>query len=120
MHEDYPDLVSMWERLTTRYAERPLFGEKRASGWVWQTYGQVAEQVASLRAALADLGVGPGDRVALISDNRLEWAIVVHATLSRGAAYVPMYESQTRDDWAFILRDSGAKVVFGATRQIVD
>jgi long-chain acyl-CoA synthetase len=118
MHEDFPDLVSMWERLTTRYAERPLFGEKQGSAWVWKTYAEVAEQVDAFRAALASLGVARGDRVALISDNRLEWAIVVHATLSLGAAYVPMYESQTRDDWAFILRDSSAKVVFGATREI--
>jgi long-chain acyl-CoA synthetase len=119
MHEDFSDLVSMWERITTRYAERPLFGEKRASGWVWKTYGEVAEHVQAFRAALAARGVGPGDRVALISDNRLEWAVVVHATLGLGAAYVPMYESQTRDDWSFILRDSGAKVVFGAKRDIV-
>jgi long-chain acyl-CoA synthetase len=118
MHEDFPDLVSMWERLTTRYAERPLFGEKQGPAWVWKTYAEVAEQVDAFRAALASLGVTRGDRVALISDNRLEWAIVVHATLSLGAAYVPMYESQTRDDWAFILRDSSAKVVFGATREI--
>jgi len=119
MHEDFSDLVSMWERLTTRYAERPLFGEKRASGWVWRTYGEVGEDVQAFRAALAALGVGRGDRVALISDNRVEWAVAVHATLSLGAAYVPMYESQTRDDWSFILRDSGAKVVFGAKREIV-
>jgi long-chain acyl-CoA synthetase len=119
MHEDFSDLVSMWERITTRYAERPLFGEKRASGWVWKTYGEVAEHVQAFRAALAALGVGRGDRVALISDNRLEWAVVVHATLGLGAAYVPMYESQTREDWSYILRDSGAKVVFGAKREIV-
>jgi long-chain acyl-CoA synthetase len=119
MHEDFSDLVSMWERITTRYAERPLFGEKRASGWVWKTYAEVADLVLAFRAGLASLGVGPGDRVALISDNRLEWAVTVHATLSLGAAYVPMYESQTREDWAYILRDSGAKVVFGAKREIV-
>jgi long-chain acyl-CoA synthetase len=119
MHEDFSDLVSMWERITTRYAERPLFGEKRASGWVWKTYAEVAEHVNAFRAALAALGVGPGDRVALISDNRLEWAVVAHATLGLGAAYVPIYESQTEDDWSFILRDSGTKVVFGATNEIV-
>ncbi len=119
MHEDFSDLVSMWERITTRYAERPLFGEKRASGWVWKSYAEVAEHVHAFRAALAELGVGRGDRVALISDNRLEWAVVVHATLGLGAAYVPMYESQTPEDWSFILRDSGAKVVFGAKREIV-
>ena len=67
MHEDFSDLVSMWERITTRYAERPLFGEKRPSGWVWKTYAEVAEHVNAFRAALAALGVERGDRVALIS-----------------------------------------------------
>jgi long-chain acyl-CoA synthetase len=119
MHDDYSDLVSMWERIAARYAERPLFGEKRDSGWVWLSYTEVAEQVDAFRAALASLGVGPGDRVGLISDNRVEWAVTVHAALSLGAVYVPMYESQTREDWAFILKDSGAKVVFGATPEIV-
>jgi long-chain acyl-CoA synthetase len=120
MAEDFPDLVSMWERITTRYAERPLFAEKGPSGWVWHSYAEVAERVDAFRATLASLGVGKGDRVALISNNRLEWAVVVHATLSLGGIYVPMYEAQTREDWGFILRDSAAKVVFGATREIFD
>ncbi len=120
MQEDFSDLVSMWERCTTRYAERPLFAEKQAGTWVWHTYAEVAQRVDAFRAALAALGVTTGDRVALVSDNRLEWAVLVHATLSLGAVYVPMYESQTHDDWAFILRDSQAKVVFGATREICE
>lgn len=120
MQEDFADLVSMWERITARFAERPLFGEKRGGRWIWKTYAEVAAQVNAFRTALAGLGVGPGDRVAVISNNRVEWAVTVHATLSLGAAYVPMYESQTPDDWQFILRDSAAKVVFGATRPIVD
>jgi long-chain acyl-CoA synthetase len=118
MQEDFTDLVSMWERITTRYADRPLFGEKRGEQWVWKSYAEIASQVEAFRAALAGLGVTRGDRVALVSDNRVEWAVTVHATLSLGATYVPMYESQTRDDWAFILKDSQAKVVFGATSEI--
>src|SRR5687768_12119735 len=110
MQEEFPDLVSMWERITTRYADRPLFAEKGASGWTWHTFAEIGERVDAFRAALAGLGVGQGDRVALISNNRLEWAITVHATLSLGAIYVPMYESQTREDWNFILRDSASKV----------
>ena len=44
MAEEFPDLVSMWERITTRYAERPLFAEKGSSGWVWHSYAEVAER----------------------------------------------------------------------------
>ena len=71
--------------------------------------------MAARRAGgLRDLGVGPGDRVAIISDNRAEWAVGAYATYTLGASWVPMYEAQTQKDWVFILEDSGAKVFFGS------
>jgi long-chain acyl-CoA synthetase len=74
--------------------------------------------VADLRAGLAALGVTRGDRVAVISNNSVEWAAIAYATYGLGAALVPMYESQRDADWSFIVRDSGAKVLFVSTPQI--
>ena len=51
-----------------------------------------------------------GDRVAVISDNRIEWAVGAYATYGLGAAWVPMYEAQLAKEWKFILGNSGAKV----------
>jgi long-chain acyl-CoA synthetase len=106
----YTNLVALFDEATRRYAAQPLFGTRDASGWQWTTYARFAELVAAARAGLAALGVGRGDRVAIISNNRLEWAVCAYATYTRPAVYVPMYEAQLDRDWQYILHDSGAKV----------
>ncbi|HTF55870.1 MAG TPA: long-chain fatty acid--CoA ligase, partial [Planctomycetota bacterium] len=63
-------------------------------------------------AALAARGVRPGDRIALLSYNRPEWAIVDYAAQLIGAVTVPLYATSTPDQVAFILSDSGAKLTF--------
>ncbi len=106
----YTNLVASFEECTARYADRPLFGTRKVSGWEWTTYKQFRQQVDRARGGLAALGVGPGDKVAVISNNRLEWAVCAYGTYTRGAIYVPMYEAQLDKEWAYILQDSGAKV----------
>ncbi len=108
----FETLVEIFSESTKRYAQSPLFGEKREGEWKWMTYGAFKEKVDNLRGGLAGLGVKVGDRVAVISNNRAEWAIGAYATYTLGAAYVPMYESQHDDEWAYILKDCGAQICF--------
>jgi long-chain acyl-CoA synthetase len=108
----FADLATMFEDVVARYAEKPLFGIRRGEGWEWTTFGEFGRLVARCRVALADRGVRRGDRVAVISNNRIEWAIVGYATYTLGAIYVPMYESQLDEDWRFILTDCGARLCF--------
>ena len=114
----FQTLVDILKRSTHTFASRELFGEKRDGAWVWTTYARFGELVDDLRGGLAQLGVGAGDRVAVISNNRLEWAVGAYASYSLGAVYVPMYESQQAKEWQYILADCGAKVVFCATDAI--
>jgi long-chain acyl-CoA synthetase len=107
----YTDLVELQEDSCRRFAERPLFGERGDAGWLWTTYAEFAALVDAARAGLAALGVGKGDRVAIVSRNRLEWAAAAYATYGLGATFVPMYEQQRADEWRFILEDSAARVV---------
>ena len=65
-------------------------------------------------------GVDKYDRVAIISNNRVEWAVIAAAAYSLSAAIVPMYEAQLPNDWTYILNDSGSCVVFCATQEIFD
>src|ERR1700748_1819811 len=64
--------------------------------------------------ALADVvrgwGLGKGDRVAILSENRWEWAVTDFATLSIGGVDVPLYPTLTPEQIGYMLRDSGAKV----------
>ena len=114
----FDTLVEIFSESTKRFAQSPLFGEKRDGEWKWLTYGAFKEKVDNLRGGLAGLGVKSGDRVAVISNNRAEWAIGAYATYTLGAAYVPMYESQHDAEWAYILNDCGAEVCFVPSEKI--
>ncbi len=116
----FETLVDIYEHATQAFSSNPLFGVKRGGRWEWMTYGQFRDRVEAMRGALAQLGVQQGDRVALISNNRPEWAIVAYAAYGLGASVVPMYESQMDKDWKYILKDCGAKVLFVANRSILD
>ena len=65
-------------------------------------------------------GVEQFDKVAIISNNRWEWATIAAAAYSLNASLVPMYEAQLPSDWTYILNDSGSCAVFCATQDIFD
>jgi long-chain acyl-CoA synthetase len=116
----FENLVELYERSCREFAGRQLFGVKQAAGWTWLTYAEFGELVNAFRGGLASLGVGRGDVVAIIADNRVEWAVACYATYGLGASYVPMYQAQLAKEWQFILEDCGAKVAIGATNAIVE
>src|SRR5688572_67278 len=95
----YKDLVTLFTTSVKANPGRPLFGTKKDGNWEWITYAQFGEMVDKCRAGLALLGVKKGDRVAVISNNRVEWAAAAYATYGLGAAYVPMYEAQQPKEW---------------------
>src|SRR4029078_12146269 len=76
------------------------------------------ERVTNVAAGLAGLGVRPGDRIALLSENRPEWSIVDLAILSLGAINVPIYITQAIDQIGYILKDSGARAIFISNRKL--
>lgn len=114
MGTDFKSLPDLFEASIARFSDNPLFGVKADGSWKWLSYGDFGEQVTQARAGLAGLGVAAGDRVAAISDNRVEWAVGAYGTYTLGAAWVPMYEAQQSKEWQYILADSGAKVAIVA------
>lgn len=113
-------LVELCEHSLKQNADRNLFGIKTNGRYVWSTYKQFGNEVDKVRGALAHYGVGAGDTVAIISNNRSEWASCAYATYGRSASYCPMYESQLPKDWSYILDDSDAKFLFVATQEIYE
>ncbi|MEB2313512.1 MAG: long-chain fatty acid--CoA ligase [Sorangiineae bacterium] len=118
MSEAFTNLVELCDRSCEKHAERELFGTKHGSQWKWLSYGDFKTQVDQFRGALAALGVGAGDKVGIIANNRVEWAVAAYATYGLGAAFVPMYEAQLPKEWKFILEDCTAKICIGATPAI--
>jgi long-chain acyl-CoA synthetase len=110
----YTSLVAIFSQSVAKFADKPALGTRKPAGWEWTTFRQLGEMVDQARSGLAALGVGPGDRVAVIANNRLEWAVCAYACYTRGCSYVPMYEAQLEKEQQFILRDCGAKACFVA------
>jgi long-chain acyl-CoA synthetase len=88
---------------------------KTAEGWKGISSDQFRTAVEETSMGLRALGVGKGDRVAILSENRPEWAFADLGTLCAGATDVSVYSTLTPQQVAYILRDSGAKVAFVST-----
>jgi long-chain acyl-CoA synthetase len=114
----FSNLVDLLRSAREQYAARPLFGVLKGEALEWTTYEEFGKLVDAFRSGLATLGIRRGDRVAVISNNRLEWAVGAHAVYSLGAAYVPMYEAQLDKEWQYILADSEAKACLVANSGI--
>jgi long-chain acyl-CoA synthetase len=88
---------------------------KTAEGWKGISSSELRTAVEETSMGLRALGIEKGDRVAILSENRPEWAIADLATLCAGAADVSVYATLTPQQVGYILRDSGAKVIFVST-----
>jgi long-chain acyl-CoA synthetase len=100
-------------RLAVEMHPRPdRFLRKTPGGWQPVSTAEFARQVRACAASLASLGLRRGDRVAILSYNRLEWAVVDYACQLLGIADVPIYSTLPADQVAYILQDSESKAVF--------
>ncbi len=83
--------------------------------WTDVTCSAVATQIRSAACGLIALGVQPGDRVAIFSATRYEWAVLDFAILSIGAVTVPIYETSSAEQVRWVLQDSAAVLAFAET-----
>jgi long-chain acyl-CoA synthetase len=91
--------------------EAVVFSRNTGQRWEDVTAAEFLEQVTAVAKGLVAAGVGVGDRVALISKTRYEWTLVDYAIWFAGAVTVPVYETSSAEQIAWILRDSGARAV---------
>ena len=85
---------------------------KEGDEWKGITHQEFARSVHQAAIGLMELGMKPGDRVAILSENRPEWAMSDFACLTARCADVPIYPTLPAPQVAYLLQDSGAKAVF--------
>jgi long-chain acyl-CoA synthetase len=110
-YDEWRTLPAMFFDQAERLGGRPLLIAKRDGVWGERTWSEVADAVSKAAAGLKSLGVGHGDRVAIVSENRPEWLIADFAIMLLGAITVPAYTTSTTADHLHTLRDSGARVI---------
>src|SRR5579884_878544 len=104
-------------RIAAGRAAIEIVCHKRQGRWAGIAGRDFFRQVTSLAAALGQWGINKGDRVAILSESRPEWAIADFACMARGIVDVPIYPTLTAEQAGFILRDSGARVAFVSSAQ---
>src|ERR1700730_11367148 len=100
-----------FETQARKYGARPSLKDERDKVWTDHSWTEISDAAGKLRAGLAGLGVKPGDRVAILSDNCPEWIVVDQAVLGRGAVVVPLYTTSGLEETTHVINDSGAKVI---------
>nr|WP_279338797.1 AMP-dependent synthetase/ligase [Sphingomonas sp. BGYR3] len=98
--------------------DKPFLWAKHGGKWHPTSWAEAADKVASLAAGLKSLGLKPGDRVMLVSENRPEWCISDLAIMAAGCITVPTYVTNTERDHQHIVENSGAAAAIVSTGKL--
>jgi long-chain acyl-CoA synthetase len=114
-------LTQLFFTTIDRHAGQPAaFRSKVGGAWVGITHREALDRVQAISLGLRELGIQPGDKVAIISENRPEWALSDYACLCTRATDVPIYPTLTAKQTEYILRDSESAAAFVSTQAQLD
>ncbi len=114
------NLAQIFRNQASRYGDRFAVEKRRNGqweGWSWKAYFETA-RAAGL--GLHSLGVRKGDRVAILSENRLEWVAADMGSIGIGACMVPLYTTVPAPEIAYIIGNSESRVFIAENRSVVD
>ena len=114
----FPNLVTMFLTRAREKGDSPFLWAKSSGAWASISWAEAARQVAALADGLKRLGMNPGDRVMLVSENRPEWLIADLAIMAAGCVTVPTYVTNTTRDHQHILSNSEARAVIVSTQKL--
>jgi long-chain acyl-CoA synthetase len=106
----------VWENAASA-PDAVQFARRRGDTWQDVTCAQFLDEVVALARGLLAAGIERGERVGLMSKTRYEWTLIDYAIWSCGAVTVPIYETSSAEQVAWILADSGAVACFVETDQ---
>jgi long-chain acyl-CoA synthetase len=118
--ERFDNLVSMFLTRAEERGDAPFLWVKRDGAWQSTSWTEAARQVTALAASLRRIGLEPGDRVALVSENRPEWLMSDLGIMAAGCVTVPTYTTNTVRDHSHILENSGARAVIVSNQKLAN
>ncbi len=116
--EHFPNLVTMFLARARDKGDAPFLWAKRGGVWKSVSWKEARRQVAAFAESLKAIGIEPGDRVMLVSENRPEWLIADLGIMAAGCITVPAYTTNTTRDHTHILGNSGAKAVIVSNQKL--
>jgi long-chain acyl-CoA synthetase len=116
--EHFPNLVTMFLTRVREKGDASFLWAKREGEWRSISWNEAARQAAAFAESLKRLGLAPGDRVMLVSENRPEWLIADLGIMAAGCVTVPTYITNTTRDHQHILGNSAAKAVIVSSQKL--
>ena len=110
----YSSLAEMLFTVADRFPEKTAYMFKKDGMYQSILFKDVVEKVKNIAGGLAELGVKKGDKVAILSENRLNWALVDYAILTLNAVNVPIYPSLLPKQVDYLLNDSRSVIVIAS------
>jgi len=107
---EFKTVNDVFQLVSSRGEQLTMQAQDATGAWNPITSAGVYGRVRALADVFTGWGIVKGDRIAILSENRWEWAITDFATLAIGAVDVPLYPTLTPEQIGYMLRDSGAKV----------
>jgi long-chain acyl-CoA synthetase len=105
-------IIEAFRITAQRVPARPAMRRRTRVGWETLTWADYGQAVAEVTAGLVDLGIGPGERVAILSRNRVEWHLADIGALANGGVTVPIYPTSSAEQVRYILDHCGARLCF--------
>lgn len=112
------NLVSLFFKRADALGERPMLWSKSSGEWVATSWADAARKVCLIAASLRRIGLGQGDRVVIVSENRPEWCLADLGIMAAGCVTVPTYTTNTVRDHVHILENSGAKAAIVSSSKL--
>lgn len=113
-------LVDVFERVTHKHKRPDTLNYKNGGRWLSISSDEMLRRAKLIAAGLHAIGAGPGERVAILSESRVEWTLTDAGSIFAGTIDVPIYPTLTPPQVRYILNDSGASVLFLANREKFD
>ncbi|HAI33163.1 MAG TPA: long-chain fatty acid--CoA ligase, partial [Thalassospira sp.] len=119
-YADWQNLPTMFFDKAKKHGDAPFLWTKDPESKKFEptSWQEAADQVSALARSLYEIGVRPGDRVLLVSENRTEWGIADLAIMCAGAMTVPAYTTNTERDHLHAIEDSGAAIAIISTKKL--
>lgn len=109
----------LFSQAIERRGNNVVMSYKRDKQWHDITGAELQERVQNIAVGLHQLGLSAGERAALLAESCPDWSISDYAILSSGAVNVPIYPTQAVDQVEYIIRDSGARVLFISNQKML-
>ncbi|MGH9445969.1 MAG: AMP-dependent synthetase/ligase [Terriglobia bacterium] len=113
--QNFPTLNELFLAAIAKHAKPDAFLFKRQGKYEGLSSVYALQQVAALAVSFGRLGIQRGDRVAILSENRVEWPVTDYALLGIGAIDVPVYPTLPAADVEYIMRHSGSRAIVVST-----